>query len=416
MQSEYSSLETSIPRKRVVIVAYALSPTLGSEYRSAWELVNQIAIDHDVTVLFGDSDALMGSFKLYEKFSAENVINFHAIKVEATRLQVSFAKKMLKMPWGLAFPLLLRTWHKRAFKIAQQLHKDCPFDVAHQLGPIGFRNPGYLWKLDCHTYWGPIGGAQYIDLNMIKNKWSFYFLEAIFRNLSVRLQFCSPYISKAARKFDRVSFATFENLDYFSKHFGRQGPIISDQGLFSSIDKNQEKVHDFKLRVIWAGTLSPRKNIDALIDIVKKAPSDILFTILGDGTRKEAITALAKEFSNVNYLGLLPRSEVMKNLAQNDVILLTSLSEANTAILFEAIENGCIPIAPRINGFVSVLSEDVAFLIDQGDYQHSVSLVLDAFDVLLRETVRKRMRKALQKHTFFLTWERITESHISQYK
>lgn len=56
-----------------------------------------------------------------------------------------------------------------AYKLACTLHQENPFDVAHQLGPIGFRNPGYLWKLNCRTIWGPIGGAQFINLRMIKN-------------------------------------------------------------------------------------------------------------------------------------------------------------------------------------------------------------------------------------------------------
>ena len=32
------------------------------------------------------------------------------------------------------------------------------FDLIHNLNPIGYREPGYLWKLNLPYIWGPIGG------------------------------------------------------------------------------------------------------------------------------------------------------------------------------------------------------------------------------------------------------------------
>jgi glycosyltransferase involved in cell wall biosynthesis len=415
-QSVSTSLKQDAPRKRVLIVAYALSPVLGSEYRSAWELVKQISKHHNVTVVFGDSDSLMGSFEHFDCYAAANEISFRAIKVEASKHQMMLANRMRSMPWALAFPALLRIWHKSAFEIAKRLHDEEPFDVAHQLGPIGFRNPGYLWKLDCHTYWGPIGGAQYINTKMIKNKNNFYFAESIIRNLSVKIQSLSPYIKKAARGFDRVSFATIENADYFAKNYQRTGPIVSDQGLFEVAGATLAKGRGDTISVTWAGSLTPRKNIDLLIDIVKKSTTNVQFNILGGGSREPDICALAAEFPNVNYRGSLPRTEVMQVLAESDAILLTSLSEANTAILFEAIENDCIPIVPRINGFVSVLNDDVAYLIDQGDYEGAISQTLDAFACLADHDTRAKLRSGLQTHKSNLTWEALTAAHLSQYE
>ena len=59
----------------------------------------------------------------------------------------------------LFYPLYNR-WHRRAYKIARNLHARLPFDLAHQLTFCGFREPGYLWKLGVPFVWGPVGGVQ----------------------------------------------------------------------------------------------------------------------------------------------------------------------------------------------------------------------------------------------------------------
>lgn len=407
---------TTTYKKRVLIVAYALSPVLGSEYRSAWELVKEFSQHHHVTVLFGDSDGLMGHFEHFDRHEFNNEHHFRAIKIHATKSQISLAKIMLKMPWSLAFPLLLKSWHRKAFEIAKSLHEECPFDVAHQLGPIGFRNPGYLWKLDCHTYWGPVGGAQLINTKMIKNKNSLYIFEAMIRNLSVRLQVMSPYIAQATNGFDRISFATIENANYFRKNFNREGPLISDQGLINDTKKTYPKSKVDTLIVTWAGSLTARKNVDALIEVIKNSPSNIHYNILGSGPREADLRSLEKQLPNLNYHGPIPRTEVFEKLRISDVILITSLSEANTAILFEALECDCIPVVPRINGFVSVLNNDVAYLIDQTNFEHTVTQIVEALSTLTNSHTRKKYIQKIRKHKGLLTWRMLSQSHLSQYE
>ena len=407
---------TPSKRKRVLIIAYAFSPALGSEYRAAWQFVSQLLTVHDVTVMFGDSDGIMGGFDHFDRHAATHALHFTAAKVPATPLQQRLARIMLRMPWALFFAPLLRSWHVRAFRYARDLHAQHPFDVVHQLGPIGFRNPGYAWKLGCHSYWGPVGGAQLIDTKMIRNKWSAYYLEAVFRNLSVGIQAHSGYIGKAARGFDRVSFATFETANYFARHFGRSGPVISEQGLSIENLRSHAAGDDAQpLRVVWAGTLTPRKNIAALLDIVGAAPADIRFDFIGDGPLSATVTAFAATHPNLKVHGRLPRADVLEILAASDVILLTSLSEGNPSILFEGLENGCIPIAPAINGFVSTLNDNVAFLIPQGDPDKAVAAAVAALVALGAPRTRDRYRTALADHLPSLSWERLGASHEAQY-
>lgn len=409
-------MKKSSNKKRILIIAYAFSPILGSEYRQPWELCSKIAEQFDVTLLFGDSDGLMGTFSTFDQFPEKDDLNYKIIKVPSSALMMALAKVTLKMPFALLFPILLKLWHRKAYKIAKQLHDSNPFDVAHQLGPIGFRNPGYIWKLSCKTYWGPIGGAQYINRKMITRKWSKYSLEAFVRNISVRAQYLSPYISNAARNFDELSFATLENRDYFQLHFDRKGSIISDQGLNvgATFDSKKKAKHD-NMKVAWAGSLTPRKNVSALLEIIKATPKEIEFNIMGDGPMKSALMKLAIDYPNIVFHGRLKREDVQRILRGCDVILLTSLSEANTAILFEGIENGCIPVAPNINGFASVINSDVGRLIDQFDFKQYVDETVQALIDLQDYDKRGEIHLALREHLSTLSWQALSLAHTQHY-
>ena len=66
--------------------------------------------------------------------------------------------------WGRSTTALwyavLRRWHRRAYRVARRLHEQLGFDLVHQVTFCGYREPGYLWKLDVPFVWGPIGGTQ----------------------------------------------------------------------------------------------------------------------------------------------------------------------------------------------------------------------------------------------------------------
>lgn len=403
-------------RLRVLIIAYAYSPSKGSEYRHAWELSRELAQHHNVTLLFGDSDGLMGSFSSYDRFVAANEDPVQAIKVRSSATEMAIARLMLRMPFSLFFAFLLRRWHHRAFRVAAALHTDRAFDVVHQLGPIGFRNPGYCWKLDALTYWGPIGGAQYVNLRMVRRKLSLYFFEALLRNIDVWLKRFSPYVRTAARKFDRVSFATPENQTYFMRYFGRFGEIISDQGLHprSGVDP-RTVVPDARLVVAWGGTLNARKNVDLLIAIAERSPQNVAFRVMGDGPMRNVLERAAKANSKITVLGQLARQEVQEVLGDADAILLTSLSEANTAILFEGLENGCVPIAPKINGFAACLNDSFAVTYPNDTWEETVAAAVGGIAQLLDPDVLAQKRGHLASARESLTWRALAIKHMRCY-
>ena len=70
-------------------------------------------------------------------------------------------------------------WQKRAYQQALKILSTNKIDIIHQLNMIGFREPGYLWKIkDIPFVWGPVGGLGFIPFSFLKrfpiNNFVFY--------------------------------------------------------------------------------------------------------------------------------------------------------------------------------------------------------------------------------------------------
>lgn len=116
---------------------------------------------------------------------------------------------------------------------------------------------------------------------------------------------------------------------------------------------------DYKnLKICTVGRISFQKNPKTFNEVAKAFPS-YKFTWIGDGERKEELTA-----SNITVTGWMTRKEVLKELNDNDIFLLLSLWEGLPISLLEAmyLKKICIVsdvignrdvIIDQINGFVA---------------------------------------------------------------
>ena len=55
-------------RKKILVLAYMLSPYKGSEFSVAWNYVTNMSRDNDLTVLYGISGAHMGECREMEEY------------------------------------------------------------------------------------------------------------------------------------------------------------------------------------------------------------------------------------------------------------------------------------------------------------------------------------------------------------
>jgi glycosyltransferase involved in cell wall biosynthesis len=112
-------------------------------------------------------------------------------------------------------------------------------------------------------------------------------------------------------------------------------PKIKKEKIMSNIDT---------LKILFIGELSLRKGVDVLLEIIKKAPKHIRFTIAGDGHLRKDLVAVAKKFSNVQYQGYSDNRKLATLYRQNEAIILPSRAESMSLALLEAMSYGLVII------------------------------------------------------------------------
>ena len=218
--------------KTILLLSYAISPTKGSEYAVGWNFLINLAKNNKVHVLSGLSGDHMGDTEEIEQYFKDNPHpNINLIAVKPTRLAnfINWPNRvgLLGPIFYLAFPF----WQKEAYRVAKEILKKEQIDIIHHLNPIGFREPGYLWKIDKPFIWGPIGGAIFVNTILLKNfpiKYKIFFY--IKNSINYFQLKYNKRIRKASDKASEIVFCNTDNKENFEKYLGKTGQIISEQG------------------------------------------------------------------------------------------------------------------------------------------------------------------------------------------
>ena len=143
------------------MLAYAISPTRGSEYSVAWNYVTHMSKYHKLTVIYGASGDNMGDTAEMEAYIQKNAstnIRFVAVKPDKWANLLNWPNRHGIFVY--TFYYAYKRWHWLVYqKVLEILDKE-HFDLIHYVGMIGYREPGYLWNLGLPYIWGPVSGAN----------------------------------------------------------------------------------------------------------------------------------------------------------------------------------------------------------------------------------------------------------------
>ena len=140
-------------RPRLLLAAYACQPERGSESLVGWNRAVEATRFADVEALVHayDEDAAAIERAVAREGLSE-LLRFHYLP------HTPVERALQRLPGGFYASYWL--WHRRAFRLATDLHDRRPFDLAHLATINGFREPGQLWRLGVPYVWGPLGGTQ----------------------------------------------------------------------------------------------------------------------------------------------------------------------------------------------------------------------------------------------------------------
>lgn len=390
---------------KLLISAYACGPNVGSEPGVGWNFVSNLALEHEVHVIV-------------EKRKWEQPINDFMNNNPHLKLNLNFyfidkkRNKKLRKIWPPSYYYFYRNWQKKAFQLAQKLDSVENFDVVHQLTMVGYREPGYLWKMNKPFVWGPIGGLE-------NSPWSFLlslglkgFLFFSGRNVINILQrnFLKRPRKAASHKKSAIISATPSNKKLIKELWGRESFLMSEIGRDKQAEINVNIRKDGELlEIVWTGVHTPGKNLPLLLSAVKHLTVPYKLHVLGQGEMTNNWQKLASKLQiekQCVWHGWLKNESAIEVMKKAHVLCITSISDLTSTVTLEGLSYGLPIVCLDHCGFSYVITEDCGIKVPVDNPKKATINFTNALTELFNnEVYRQRLSEGAIRRSKNFTWE-----------
>lgn len=348
----------------ILINAYACSPNMGSEPGMAWNWCLNLAKYCELHII------TEGEFRdnieaVLPTLPQEKNMHFYYNPV---------SEEIRKMCWNQGdwrFYKYYREWQWKTYTMAKEIIKQHHIDIVHQLNMIGFREPGYLWKIEDKPFvWGPIGGLKQFPSNYLEGAGIKMKLFNRIKNIINIYQIKhDKRVNQALKKAELLISSIPDSYNAIKKYKGLNSTIIPETGCFiddNTIKQNRTNRADEDFRLLWVGKFDFRKQLNiALTAIAKlKDKSNIKLIICGSGSDdhisyyKQMAVNLGIE-DNVVWKGNIENSKVKEEMHKSDIFFFTSVSEDTSTVVLEAVSCGLPVLCFDTCGMGYVINESV---------------------------------------------------------
>ena len=359
---------------KILINAYACCPNMGSEQGMGWNWISNIAKICEVFVI------TESEYENVNSRLAENYEQYGITKEQCDRMHFYFvpageteeqSAKIRSMCWNQgtwSFYLKYAKWQEKALAVARNIIDEqeqfgSKIDIMHQLNMAGFREPGMLYKINDERkkqgkqriplVWGPMTGYGSIPFPfMLSGGLKFTAFYSLKNTLNLLQLILHPRVRKMVKYSDKLIAATPEmknGLDAFYKadveHINETGCVIKKDE--TSIVKTFSK-DSFK--VLWVGRFMYTKQLEIALRVMSKLTG-----------LKKAVEYGAEGICH--WHGQIPNVEVHKLMQESDIFFFTSIFEATSTVILEAIQNGLPIVCFDRCGFGPIVDDSIGMKI-----------------------------------------------------
>ena len=421
-------------RKKIFFLAHEISPNLGSECSSGWNISRGLAKYHDLTIVFAKTN----------KFGTEDYdaqINNHfitnGIKQDAKYIAVpqppitQFIAKINKFISNeksstgnsLLYFLAYKFWQKKAYNVFLLEHQSNNFDIVHQFNSLSFREPGYLYKANLPLVWGPVSGLDNMPFSFLVGFPFIMLLKNVIRNLSNDIQFyTSTRIRKTIKNAKRIYAVT--KMD-FHKFYKLNINTINLLDVGAIINSNKEtrifNPSEGKLRCIWVGRLDRLKALDILINSIyqsERLKHNVEILIVGDGVYKDEYVSLTKkyELKDFNFIGSVNKLIVADLMKQSHILIHTSIKEAASAVILEGLASGLPVVCHDAFGMSHAITDGCGFKIKFVNNSESIFGFIKALNLFLDDpSLVNKLSEGAYQRADELSWNGIIQRISDDY-
>lgn len=399
---------------RILINAYACCPNMGSEPGMGWNWCVNLARYCELEIITEEEfrDKIEEAIS---KLPQGKNMRFHYNPV---------SDKIRRMCWNQGdwrFYKHYKEWQWQTYLIAKDICSKEHVDVLHQLNMIGFREPGYLWKLSQETgipfVWGPIGGLKQFPKGFLRQAGLKQMLFNGIKNTVNVLQLkFSKRVNEALHTASALISSIPDSQRAIKKYKGLDSVIIPETGCFpSEIYDNPERFKCKCLRLLWVGKFDYRKQLEIAIASVAKVARDLVLTPeeiqlivcgTGNSNQVEYYYQLAKEMNIDDYVdwkGQCAHEDISDEMQKSGMLFFTSISDDTSTVVMEAISNHLPVLCHDAMGFGYVVTDECGIKISLIDKRHSVDDFAEKIKSIYKDrTILKQLsegcKTVLSKH------------------
>lgn len=324
----------------ILINAYACSPNMGSEPGMAWNWCVNLAKYCELHII------TEGEFRC-------NIESILPTLLQGKNMHFYYnpvSEEVRRMCWNQGdwrFYKYYEEWQCKTYLIAKNICQQTHIDIIHQLNMIGFREPGYLWKIeDIPFVWGPIGGLKqfpiaYLNGCGLKMK-LFYQIKNIINIIQIKYD---RRVNKALNRSSLLISSIPDSYQAIKKYKGLESVIIPETGCFDTDKRYLRNFNEDILHIIWVGKFDFRKQLHLALRIIEATHNNnIHLDIYGTGNSqqiiqtKELIGELGIE-NKVTMHGNQPNNLVVEAMQKAHLFLFTSINEDTSTVVLEAVSN-----------------------------------------------------------------------------
>ena len=401
----------------ILINAYACSPNMGSEPGMAWNWCVNLAKYCELHII------TEGEFK-------DNIEKILPSLPQGKNMHFYYnpvSDEIRRMCWNQGdwrFYKYYKEWQWKTYLMAKDICQNTHIDILHQLNMIGFREPGYLWKLkEIPFVWGPIGGLKQFPVAYLKGSGLKINIFTRIKNIINRLQIkYDKRVDIAMNRSNLLISSIPDSYNAIKKYKKLESIIIPETGCFNTEEIFLRNFNEKIIRVLWVGKFDYRKQLILAIHILKKTNNpNIHLDIYGTGSIKQInnAKAIAKKLnieSQITWQGNQPNNIVNKAMKKAHLLLFTSVSEDTSTVVLEAVSNLLPVICFNTCGMGHVINNDIGKKIELTNFNTSINHFSDTINYLEKNRdLIKEMSMNCINHRVELSWDKKVITLIKLY-
>ena len=406
---------------KILINAYACSPGMGSEPGMAWNWVSNLAKFCELYII------TEGEFrnKIEEVVpTLEQGKNMHFYYNPVS-------EEIRKMCWNQGdwrFYKYYKEWQWKTYLMAKDICKDEKIDVLHQLNMIGFREPGYLWKLSQENgvpfVWGPIGGLKQFPTAYLKEA-------GLKMQLFMRLKnFLNIWQLKHEKRVDEalktaklLISSIPDSYRALKKYKGLESIVIPETGCFLSEDISTSRFDTEEFHIMWVGKFDFRKQLPLALQAVALAKNPKLkLDVYGSGSvgQVEMAKNIAEELGIsdlVIWHGNQQNDVVMEAMRKAQLFFFTSVNEDTSTVVLEAVSNRLPVVCFDACGMSAVIDDSVGrkiALSHPSQSAHDFAQILNELEG--NRALLKHLSENCKQRQMELSWEAKARKVVEEYE